>query len=73
MSSLSNTQINTRSMNGLVNVEANSGSFDDIECNTINIAVQGNSPTAVIRQFNKNSNNGVCYIAVIRQFCRFNN
>lgn len=45
MSSLSNTQINTRSMNGLVNVQANSGSFDDIECNTINIAVQGNSPT----------------------------
>jgi hypothetical protein len=32
-------------MNGLVNVQANSGSFDDIECNTINIAVQGNSPT----------------------------
>ena len=45
MSSLSNTQINTRSMNGLVNVQANSGTFDDIECNTINIAVQGNSPT----------------------------
>ncbi len=45
MSSLSNTQINTRSMNGLVNVQANSGSFNDIECNTINIAVQGNSPT----------------------------
>jgi len=48
MSSLSNTQINTRSMNGLVNVQANSGSFNDIECNTINIAVQGTAPTPAL-------------------------
>lgn len=45
MSSLSNNAINSRSMNGLINVSANSGVFDDIDCNTINIAVQGNSPT----------------------------
>lgn len=45
MSSLTNTQVNARSMNGLVNVEANSGTFDEIDCNTLNVAVSATAPT----------------------------
>lgn len=45
MSSLTNTQVNARSMNGLVNVEANSGTFDEIDCNTLNVALSATAPT----------------------------
>lgn len=45
MSSLTNTQVNSRSMNGLVNVEANSGTFDEIDCNTLNVALSATAPT----------------------------
>lgn len=46
MSSLTNTQVNARSMNGLVNVEANSGTFDEIDCNTLNVALSATAPTS---------------------------
>jgi len=45
MSSLSNTQINARSMNGLVDIQANSGSFDEIDCNTLNVNLSATAPT----------------------------
>jgi hypothetical protein len=45
MSSLTNTQINTRSMNGLVDIQANSGTFDEIDCNTLNVAISATAPT----------------------------
>lgn len=54
MSSLTNTQVNARSMNGLVNVEANSGTFDEIDCNTLNVALSATAPT---RAFGDNTTN----------------
>lgn len=45
MSSLSNTQINSRSMNGLINVNANNGTFDSIEVNNLTVDIQANAPT----------------------------
>ena len=45
MSSLSNTQTNTRSMNGLVDIQANSGTFDEIDCNTLNVNLSATAPT----------------------------
>ena len=48
MSSLSNSQVNARSMNGLINVEANSGSFDEIDCNTLNVALSATVPTMAL-------------------------
>jgi phosphoserine aminotransferase len=45
MSSLSNTQINTRSMNGLVDIQANSGTFDEIDCNTLTVNLSATAPT----------------------------
>lgn len=48
MSSLSNSQVNARSMNGLINVEANSGIFDEIDCNTLNVALSATVPTMAL-------------------------
>ena len=45
MSSLTNSQVNIKSMNGLVNVEANSGTFDNLDVNSLNIIVSGTAPT----------------------------
>jgi hypothetical protein len=45
MSSLTNNQINTRSMNGLVDITANSGTFDEIDCNTLTVALSATAPT----------------------------
>jgi len=45
MSSLTNSQINSKSMNGLINVEANSGTFDNLNVNSLNILVSGTAPT----------------------------
>ena len=45
MSSLTNTQINSKSMNGLINVEANSGTFDNLNVNSLNVSVSGTAPT----------------------------
>lgn len=45
MSSLTNNQVNSRSMNGLVNIDANSGTFDEIDCNTLNVALSATAPT----------------------------
>jgi hypothetical protein len=45
MSSLSNTQYNSRTMNGLVNVNANTGTFTDLEVNNLVINQSGTAPT----------------------------
>jgi len=45
MSSLTNNQINVRSMNGLVSVTANSGTFDELDCNTLAVALSATAPT----------------------------
>jgi hypothetical protein len=45
MSSLTNTQINSKSMNGLINVEANTGTFDNLNVNSLNVLVSGTAPT----------------------------
>jgi len=45
MSSLTNSQINSKSMNGLINVEANSGTFDNLTVNSLNVIVSGTAPT----------------------------
>jgi len=45
MSSLTNNQINVRSMNGLVSVTANSGTFDELDCNTLTVALSATAPT----------------------------
>ena len=45
MSSLTNSQVNIKSMNGLVNVEANSGTFDNLDVNSLNVVVSGTAPT----------------------------
>jgi hypothetical protein len=32
-------------MNGLINIDANSGTFDEIDCNTLNVALSATAPT----------------------------
>lgn len=45
MSSLSNTTYNSRSMNGLINVNANTGTFTDLEVNNLIVNQSGTAPT----------------------------
>jgi hypothetical protein len=45
MSSLTNNQINVRSMNGLVDVTANTGTFEEVDCNVLSVAVSATVPT----------------------------
>jgi len=45
MSSLSNTQYNSRSMNGLVNVNANAGTFTDLQVNNLTVVQSATAPT----------------------------
>lgn len=45
MSSLSNNQVNSRSMNGLTNVNANNGNFGAVDTDYLTVNIQGNAPT----------------------------
>jgi hypothetical protein len=42
---MNNYSNNTRSMNGLNNINANSGTFDEIDVNTLVINTSGTAPT----------------------------
>ena len=42
---MNNYSNNTRSMNGLNNINANSGTFEEIDVNTLNVNVSGTAPT----------------------------